>query len=912
VSARGVACAVAIVAAAAATIVAKPSGSATVRHASNGAELQKALSDAQPGDTIALTGGATFEGPFHLPKKDGSDWIEIRPDFDDAEIGPTGVPVQPSARRPLPRLRSGSDSVIVADSGAHHYRLVGLDIAPDAGVFLTNVILFGSGSQTAADVPHDLDVERCVVHGDATKGSRRGIALNGAEIRVADSFFRDFKEVGADSQAIAGWNGPGPFHILNNQLEGAGENVLFGGADPSIDGLIPSDIEVRGNRFVKPLSWRQGDRTYAGTHWSVKNLFELKNARRVVVDSNLFAFNWVDAQNGFAVLFTVRNQDGASPWSAVTDVTFTNNIVMHAPAGINILGTDDINHSAFAERIIIRNNLFEDIGGQWTNGRLLQVLNGARNVTFDHNTAFQTDTVLFGGDTAPNPGFVFTNNIAPHNQYGIIGGSTAIGSASIDRYFPGGVFKGNVIAGGRADVYPGGNFFPPSMAAVGFIGQRGATYQLAPSSLFKGHATDGADPGVDPAGLAQVPTALPDPESASADPLDRSRSPEKLAVATVWLSIAALLYAYVGYPALMWVLARVAGQPVRSGRSTPDVSIVVVAHNEGIRIAARIENLLALTYPADRKEIVVASDGSTDDTVERANAFGDRVRVEAYRERRGKPAVLNQLVPSVRGEIVLLADARQDFDPSALQALVDAFADARVGAASGALSLERQPDPSAVSQAGSEGAAVYWSYEKGLRWAEARFDSTIGATGAIYAIRRALFEPMPDDTILDDVVTPMRIARQGRRVVFEPAARAYDHVSASDQHEFRRKARTMAGNFQMFARERWLLNPFQNRLWFQTMSHKALRLTLPLWFAALLVSTGSLVGTPLYGLLFAGQLLFYAVAVFAAIAPAARRRVPGLVVPYAMCFLSAATIAGACRFAFGRQRVTWEREPVRT
>src|SRR5262249_49731237 len=160
------------------------------------------------------------EGPFHLPRKNGDAWIEIRPDFDDAEIGPAGMPVQPSARRPLPRLRAGSDSVIVADPGAHHYRLVGLDIAPDQGVFLTNVMLFGSDSLTLADVPHDLDVERCVVHGDPAKGSRRGVALNGAEVRIADSFFYDFKEVGADSQAIAGWNGPGPFHIIDNQLEG--------------------------------------------------------------------------------------------------------------------------------------------------------------------------------------------------------------------------------------------------------------------------------------------------------------------------------------------------------------------------------------------------------------------------------------------------------------------------------------------------------------------------------------------------------------------------------------------------------------------------------------------------------------------------------------------------------------------
>src|SRR5262249_13573319 len=151
---------------------------------------------------------------------------------------------------------------------------------------------------------------------------RRGIAMNGAYISVIDSYLSDFHELDADSQAILGWNGPGPFKIANNYLEGAGENVAFGGQDPTIQGLVPADIEIRGNHFSKPTSWRAGDPGYAGIHWQVKNIFELKSARRVLIDGNVFENNWEDGQNGFAILFTVRNQTGGAPWSVVEDITF--------------------------------------------------------------------------------------------------------------------------------------------------------------------------------------------------------------------------------------------------------------------------------------------------------------------------------------------------------------------------------------------------------------------------------------------------------------------------------------------------------------------------------------------------------------------------------------------------------------
>jgi hypothetical protein len=314
---------------------------------------------------------------------------------------------------------------------------------------------------------------------------------------VINSYLSDFKEVGADSQALAGWNGPGPFRIANNYLEAAGENVMFGGADPTIDGLVPADIEIVGNHMAKPLTWRIDDPHFQGTAWTVKNLFELKNARRVLVDGNLFEYNWPHAQNGFAILFTPRNQDGRSPWSVVEDVTFVNNLVRHVAAGINVLGHDDIHSSQPTRRITIANNLFVDVGGTWGVGRLFQLLDGTSDVTIDHNTAQQTDTLVAGGDRAPHTHFVFQNNIAFHNAYGVIGSGTGIGRPTFERYFPGAVIRRNVIIGGMADRYPLDNFFPPSVDQVGFVDLQGHDFRLKPSSSYKHAATDRLDVGAD-------------------------------------------------------------------------------------------------------------------------------------------------------------------------------------------------------------------------------------------------------------------------------------------------------------------------------------------------------------------------------------------------------------------------------
>lgn len=371
-----------------------------------------------------------------------------------------------------------------------------------------------------------------------------------------------------------------------------------------------------------------------------------------------------------------------------------------------------------------------------------------------------------------------------------------------------------------------------------------------------------------------------------------------------WLSALLLAYTFIGYPLLAAIRARLSGRAIERGAWQPRVSILVVAHNEAARIASRIENLLALDVDPSRLEIVVASDGSTDETAEIASRFRDRgVQCRNFSENRGKPAVLNELVPGLQGEIVVLADVRQRIAEDAIRQLVENFADPAVGAVSGELVLTGH-DP---GDEGLEGVGFYWRYEKFIRLRESRVDSTVGATGALYALRRDLFQPIPDDTLLDDVLIPMQVVRQGYRVLFEPAARASETLSADARTEFRRKTRTIAGNFQLFARNPWLFVPGLNRIWFATLSHKFCRLLGPLLLMLLLVTNLALMASPFYRVLMLLQLAFYLLAAITSLAPALGRRSPLLSVPHAFCLLNAATAVGFYRFVLGQQRVTWTR-----
>ncbi|MGH9769655.1 MAG: hypothetical protein ACREAB_19695 [Blastocatellia bacterium] len=465
-----------------------------------GGDFQAAINQAKPGDVITLQAGATYTGNFTLPAKAGNNWIIIRTSAPDSSLPPPGARITPAYASALPKVVTpNSHAALEAASGAHHYRLIGLEFAMATGVRHTySLVTLGDQQTSLAQLPHDLILDRLYIHGRPSVALRRGITLNSASTAVINSYISDCHEDGADSQAIGGWNGAGPFKIVNNYLEGAGENFMLGGADPAIPNLVPSDIEFRRNHCFKPLSWRIGDPSYAGTPWSVKNLFELKNAQRVLVDGNIFENNWGMAQVGFAILFTVRNQDGKAPWSVVQDVTFTNNIVCHAASGFNMHGSDDNHPSIASRRFRIANNLLEDIDGKrWSGaGMAFQINHGPHDLTIEHNTVFHTGIVVSVG-IKPNQNLIFRNNLFPHNEYGVKGDGEGTGNTTINTYFPDSVFRKNVMVGGASANYPPDNFFPPSFGQVVFVDRAAGNYRLGPASPYKNAGTDRKDIGCD-------------------------------------------------------------------------------------------------------------------------------------------------------------------------------------------------------------------------------------------------------------------------------------------------------------------------------------------------------------------------------------------------------------------------------
>lgn len=514
-----------------------------------GGDLQSALNNAQPGSVIALEPGAIFTGNFVLPNKGGTDWVIIRSSAPDSSLPPPGTRITPAFSGVLPKIVSPNTApAITTDLGAHHYRFIGVEVTTthsDTLSTLFNLIWleYPGGQTSVSQAPTDIIFDRVYIHGTPAGNVRRGLFMNSARTAVIDSYLSDFHEIGADSQAILICNGPGPFKITNNYLEGAGENFMSGGCDPTILNLVPSDIEIRGNHFFKPLKWRVGDPSYAGIHWSIKNLFELKNAQRVLIDGNVFENNWSDAQSGFAIQLTQRNQDGTAPWSVVQDVTFINNIVRHTGSGVNILGWDNINPTnEQAKRILIQNNLFEDVSSaNWGgSGILFQLLDGTANIFINHNTGFQDGNIILA-DGAPHTGFVFQNNITPHNLYGVIGTGTGIGNGTLAAYFPGAIFANNVIPGGIASSYPPNNFFPASLSDVGFSNLAGADYRLLLTSPFKFAGTDGKDVGADldainaaTAGISQAFVTTADPTANSAPmTAPAANSPDPLPVGTL-------------------------------------------------------------------------------------------------------------------------------------------------------------------------------------------------------------------------------------------------------------------------------------------------------------------------------------------------------------------------------------------
>lgn len=283
-----------------------------------------------------------------------------------------------------------------------------------------------------------------------------------------------------------------------------------------------------------------------------------------------------------------------------------------------------------------------------------------------------------------------------------------------------------------------------------------------------------------------------------------------------------LAHVFVGYPLWVWLMARLRPAPIAKASQFPKVSVILAVYQGAQYIRAKLANLETLSYPPEQIEIIVACDGCTDATAALARNFGDpRVRVLEFSQRRGKASCLNDAVAAATGQILLMTDVRQKLAPIALRELVANLADPNVGAAGGELLLVDARSGFAHS------VDAYWRYEKLIRYSESLSGSTIGVSGALYALRRELFWPLPHGTVLDDVLIPMRVAAAGKRVVFEPRALAWDKLTQQPLEERRRKIRTLAGNCQLVQLEPWLLSPWTNPLWFRFVSHKLLRLLAP-------------------------------------------------------------------------------------
>jgi hypothetical protein len=521
----------------------------------SGGNLQSALNSASCGDTIQLQAGATFVGIFTFPAKncDDNNWIIVRTSADDSLLpaegsrltpcyaGVASLPGRPawqcaSTNNVLAKLvmpTSASGPVIFA-SGANYYRLTGLEVTRAAfpGPVYELVLFRG-----AAD---HVEFDRLWLHGTAQGETARGIGLEGTNIAIVDSSFTDFHCISvtgscSDAQAIAGGGGNdvmGPYKIVDNFLEASGENILFGGGAAT---TTPTDIEIRQNHFFKPLIWMKGQAGYVGATngnpFIVKNLLELKNAQRVLVEGNIMDYSWGGfSQSGFAILLTPKNQASGNggnlcPVCQATDVTIRYNLVRHVGAGLQIANALSDNGGAQldGQRYTIHDLLIDDMDGKKYNGANLfaQLSVGAgapllQNLTIDHVTAFPSSTMLSIGKmvatNGPMKNFVFTNNILSMGKYPVW--STGGGPkncaffdkplTTFDACFKPYTFAGNVLMGDTtaypSSAWPPRNFFPSTAKDVRFVnysGGNGGDYHLQPSSPYKGKGTDGKDPGAD-------------------------------------------------------------------------------------------------------------------------------------------------------------------------------------------------------------------------------------------------------------------------------------------------------------------------------------------------------------------------------------------------------------------------------
>ena len=482
---------------------------ATITVPTDESTLQAAINAASRGDTIILDTDVTEN--ITLPyKASGSGYVTIQSSA-LASLPTAGNRVAPADASNTPTIRStsaGSTRAITAASSATppaYYKFIGIQVLRhNSTTQQTNLIELGTSHSVLANMPNNIIFDRCLIRGSDTGATRRGIALNVRDSQIINCYIDNFWESGADSQAVAFWNGGQDVMIANNFLEGASENVLIGGADPAITDFVPNNITIEHNHFFKRLAWEVD-----GTK-QVKNIFETKNARNVTIRNNIFENCWAEGQDGKGVHFSLRNQDGTAPWSVVEDITFEYNIIKNVGNAISFLLEDDAQTSGVMSNVTIQHNLCliegEDIGS--TGYCLLPTAGGSQvadNFTIDHNTFIHTNAGAGSGNRMIDfqsmadgmSDFTFTNNIVAGDggDIGRIARDGSSGEAALQAAVTTYSFLNNVIQRSSSGM-PASNFYAASTAAIGFENYAGGDYSLDAASDYKNDATDGTDPGV--------------------------------------------------------------------------------------------------------------------------------------------------------------------------------------------------------------------------------------------------------------------------------------------------------------------------------------------------------------------------------------------------------------------------------
>ncbi len=465
--------------------------------------LQSALNSAVGGDEIVLPNNAEFTGSFVLPRHSGTAAVTLR-----SESVPTiGVRVTPSTSASFARLvTTDARPAIQTATGARNWRVIGVSaLLKNTTEMNYAIVRIGDGGESAmSDFVSDIVLDRLFVSAGATGNTRRCVGLNGNALAVIDSWLVECHSRGFDSQAVAGWTGIGPFLIANNHMEASSEHIVFGGGDPKVQGVTPSDITIRGNYLYRPMAW-------ANAGWLIKNLFELKHAKRLLFEGNILENNWVDGQVGFAILFQALSQDGNAPWSTIQDITVRNNIIRNSTSGIDVISRVTIAGVTPTEpsrRILFANNLLVNVGHDPVtnaNGRLVQLIGDHEDLTMLRNTIVGTggtDVIMLDASPSPAKRLTIVNNVFPATLYGFMAARLGEGAVALQTYAPNAIVEGNVFTGRASAAYPAGNSFPAAISLSDFVSAASGDYTLRGTLAFAAHS--GALVGVDGQALLRM------------------------------------------------------------------------------------------------------------------------------------------------------------------------------------------------------------------------------------------------------------------------------------------------------------------------------------------------------------------------------------------------------------------------